>query len=366
MEMASRSEPLLEQALPPIAEISRLVDEAAALRQRRAAEFVSTYRRAARDVTRLSAEGARLVVARIDELRREITDRIRTLRTVESGAPFALRIAPQIEAEIQAALSTLIDGASADVAAILGEAFAAGSGVLPAALEASGFGVSIGTGISPALLTTLQTASGDLLTEVFTQLGEKIGRTVRQSIAGLDSSSATIEKVAELLRTSREVRAGLRRRIGIGFQAETITRLEMGQAFSAAQHASAINAGEIIPGLRKRWITRAKIRSGHLAVEAETRENPIPVAQRFRVTDNSRTGSSSFFTGRTGAGAQFVYRTANRPRQGSTRVDRMLFPRDPSAGPGNIVNCTCFVLEIPPGLENEIEEEVRRSDFGTT
>ena len=212
--MGSPSERLLEQDLPAIGEISRLVDEAAALRQRRAAEFVSTYRRAARDVTRLSAEGARLLVARIDDLRREITDRIRTLRVVGPGAPFALRIVPQIEAEVQAALSTLIQGASADVAEILGRAFVAGSAVLPEALGAAGLGVSIGTGISPALLTTLQAASGDLLTEVFTGLGEKIGRRVRQSIAGLDSSSATIEKVADLLRTSREVRVGLRRRRG--------------------------------------------------------------------------------------------------------------------------------------------------------
>ncbi len=362
--MVGPSEPLLEQALPDVVEIARLVDEAEALRRRRAAEFVATYRRAARDVTRLSAQGARLVVARIDEFRREITDRIRALRVAEPGAPFALRIAPQIEAEVQAALSTLIQGASADVAEILGQAFAAGSAVLPEALSAAGLGVSIGTGISPALLTTLQAANADLMTEVFSGLGERIARTVRQSIAGLDSSSATIEKVAELLRTSREVRVGLRRRIGLGFQAEAITRTETGRAFSAAQQAAAENAGEIIPGLRKRWISRARIRGGHLAVEAETRENPIPVKQRFQVTDFSRTGTSSFFTGRTGAGVQFVYRTAARARQGIPRTDRMLFPRDPSAGPGNVVNCACMVIEIPPGLEDSIEQEVRRADLG--
>lgn len=364
--MTPRDEPLLEQTVPQIADLADLVDEAAALRARRAREFISTYRRAARDVTRLSAEGANALVGRINELRREITDRMREIRVAGASVPFDLRFAATIDAEVQAALTTLIEGASTDVAAILGEAFAVGSSVLPAALEAAGLGVSIGTGVSPALLTTLQAASADLLTEVFDDLASKIGRTVRQSIAGLDASSATIEKVAEVLRTSREVRRGLRRRIGIGFQAEAITRTEVGRAYSAAQHASALNAAEIIPGLRKRWITRARIRGGHLAVEAETKENPIPVAQRFRVSDLSRTGFSNFFTGRSGAGAQFVFRTESTARRGIARSDRMLFPRDPSAGPGNVVNCTCLVIEIPPGLEESIEEEVRRADFDAT
>lgn len=362
--MGTRSEVLLEQEIPTIVDLSVLVDETEALRRRRAREFVSTYRRAARDVTRLSEEGARALVGRINEARRDISDRLRDLRVAGPSVPFELRLAAQIEAEVQTALAALIQGGSDDIAAILAQSFAGGAAVIPEALAASGLGVSAGAGISPSLLTTLQAANVDLLTEVFDGLASKIGRTVRSSIIGLDASSATIGKVAELLRTSREVRVGLRRRIGIGFQAEAITRVEVGRAFSAAQHAASVNAGEVIPGLRKRWISRARIRGTHVAVEAETRENPIPVTQRFRVRDLSRTGASQFFTGRTNAGAQFVFRKESFPRRGIPRVDRMLFPRDPAAGPGNVINCSCMVIEIPPGLEDSIEEEVRRADFG--
>ena len=364
--MDNPSDVLLEQNLPTVVDLADLVDETAALRSRRAREFVSVYRRAARDVTRLSAEGANALVGRINEARREIADRLRDLRVAGPSAPFELRFAVQIDLQVQAALSSLIADASDDIAEILAQSFAGGAAVVGDAFAAAEIGVTVGAGVSPALLTTLQSASADLMTEVFDALATKIGRTVRSSIVGLDASSATIGKVAELLRTSREVRAGLRRRIGIGFQAEAITRTEVGRAFSAAQHAAAVNAGEVIPGLKKRWITRARIRGTHLAVEAETKENPIPVRQRFVVTDLSRTGFSEFFTGRTNAGAQFVFRKASFARRGIARTDRMLFPRDPSAGPGNVVNCTCMVIEVPPGLEDSIEEEVRRADFDVT
>ena len=358
-------ERLLEQeGLPPVV---RLVDEAAELRTRRARLFLAVHRRARADVLRLSEEGARRLVVRINEFRREITDRMRDLRVAAPGAPFELRLAPQIEAEVQAALTTMISGAAGDVRTQLLAAFEAGVALVPEAFGAAGFGTSIGQGVSPALLATLDAAAADLMTETFAPLADRISRAVRLSIAGLDSSAATIERVAEILRTSREVRAGLRRRVGLGFQAEAIARTEIGRAYSAAQQAAAERAGDIIPGLRKRWITRAGIRGEHLAVEAETRENPIPVKQRFRVTDLSRTGFTDFLTTRTGFGAQRVYRVRpdERPvaRRGQAREDRLLFPRDPAGRPGSVINCTCTVLEIPPGLKDEIDKEIRRTGF---
>ena len=114
---------------------------------------------------------------------------------------------------------------------------------------------------------------------------------------------------------------------------------------------------EIVPGLRKRWVTVLGRRRGHRETERRYAVGgeigPIRVDQRFEVRDFSRTGRSQFFTlnGR----AVRVDRPAQR--RGRIITDRMLFPRDAAGSVGNVVQCTCIVVEFLP----EIEEAQRRA-----
>ncbi|MEE8258932.1 MAG: hypothetical protein V3R20_04515, partial [Sphingomonadales bacterium] len=117
---------------------------------------------------------------------------------------------------------------------------------------------------------------------------------------------------------------------------------------------------------------RSNVRTGHREVEERSTANPILLKERFRVVDLSRTGSaappdgtSEFFTGRTKTGLQFVYKTPGpHRRQGRRITDRMLFPRDPVASAGNVVNCACLIIDVVPDFDETVDRLIREFEEG--
>jgi len=262
----------------------------------------------------------------------------------------------QLESEIREALDFVLRDATASVRSTLESAFAAGSRITPTALAAGGVGAGFPS-VAPALLTTLAEATELALSELVSRLDERIITQLQLGATGLEPTSAAIRRVENLLRTSREVVTGRRLRTGFMSQAENIVRTEVNRMYQSAQSATSSILADTIPGLRKRWVTTLANRRGHREAEARYAPGgeigPIPVNRRFRVTDFSRSdrNTSGFWTARTGAGFQRVYKGDSRARTGSPITDRMLHPLDPSASAGNIISCTCLTLEVLPGLE---------------
>lgn len=290
------------------------------------------------------------------DLRREITRRINSA-TVGPRAQFTADLAAQVQADIREALNFVTRNATASVRSTLERAFDAGSRITPTALGAGGINAAFPT-VAPALLTTLAQATEIALTELVSRLDQRIAEQLRLSAIGLEPTSAAVRRIEALLRTSRETDLGRRLRTGFAAQAESIVRTEINRMYQSAQAATSNILSDTIPGLRKRWVTTLANRRGHREAEARYAPGgevgPIPVKDRFRVTDFSRSDRniSGFWTTRTGAGFQRVYRGKARARTGSPRTDQMLHPLDPSASVGNIAQCTCLVLEVLPGLEN--------------
>jgi HK97 family phage portal protein len=120
--------------------------------------------------------------------------------------------------------------------------------------------------------------------------GESIGQIAR--------------RVAELLGTP-EVLAG---------RAETIARTETLSAVSIGQNAAVQNAKEVIPGLKKAWITAGdnRVRDEHEALDGDV----VDVDSKF--------------------------------------ANGLLYPRDPSGEASSTINCRCTLLMLPPGEDLEM------------
>jgi len=289
-------------------------------------------------------------------LRREITGRINSL-TTGPRAQFTAVLAARVEADIREALNFVTRNATASVRSTLERAFEAGSRITPTALGAGGVNAAFPT-VAPALLTTLAEATEIALTELVSRLDQRIVEQLRLSAIGLEPTSAAVRRIENLLRTSREVEFGRRVRTGFASQAESIVRTEINRMYQSAQAATSSILGDTIPGLRKRWVTTLGKRRGHREAEARYAPGgevgPIPVNDRFRVTDFSRSDRNvaGFWTTRGAGGFQRVYKGKTRARRGSPITDRMLHPLDPTASPGNVLFCTCLTLEVLPGLES--------------
>ena len=314
----------------------------------RGERFAKTFARARTDMVKISAIGERQMIKFLQELRVEINERVQSF-VVNPRQPFLSQIIPQIEEEIRTAVAGFAERATVETVARMQDAFGVGSRVTANAFRDAGVNLAFPS-VSPELLATLSAATADILTDVSSSLADKIAASIRTSAIGLEPSSTTMLRVGSLIKTSKEFIDGKRRRIGFAFQAEEIVRTETGRIYSNAQQAAAEQIAVTIPKLQKRWLTvgGGRVRQGHM--EAQRRyepggeRGPIPVNQSYRVQDFSRIGRSRFMTlgGRVSppqgvTGLRVIRKDFTR--RGRVITDRMLFPRDPSATPGNVVNC---------------------------
>jgi hypothetical protein len=326
--------------------------------------MVAAYERALRERERLSRRGIRDVIALMSGLRTDIIERMESFADREN-LTFSQRQATQMIGEIDRTLAEFSGRASDTAVSAMREAFGAGSLVTATALRAAGLPINFPV-IDTEILTVLSQATSVTMDEVVSDLGTKVAREIRRSIAGLDSASETIRRVASLLRGSTEFARGLRRRIGLAFQAEQIVGTEIARIFSAAQHAGRLQIAEQIPELRKRWRTVGgdRVRRGHREVEAryapEGEIGPIPVDERYFVETFSRWSGTrtEYITVRSGAGGQRVIRLRDKKgnprsvqRSGPIIQDRLLYARDPAGSPGAVIRCRCWEMETLPDLD---------------
>jgi len=324
--------------------------------QRRANQFLRQFRRGRENLDKLTDAGVRDVERLVREFREEIKDRLRSILPSDPKAPFLIRQLPAIANEIDSAVQELAQRANARINENLASAFDAGGKVSFDSIKAAGVAVAVPS-ISPEILATLSSVKDNVILGLAERMGDRINSQIRQTAVGLQPASQAIRNIERLLRTSDQVRPGLRRRIGFGIQAETIVRTETMRVFSNAQQSASEQIATTIPDLRKRWLTSPRnTRRGHK--EAEDRYapggqiGPIKISETFRVSEFSRIGNTKFITVTKG-GSRVIMLDTRQPRRGGRIItDRMLFPRDPGASPANVINCTCTVIDVLPDLED--------------
>lgn len=325
-----------------------------------AARFIRSFARSRRELARTVDVGVRGIFSLISLASREISGRLAPFLVVTSDT-FDEASSRLIIRELRAALATLRNEASRLMAESLTTSFGLGERVTAQALRSVNV-PSIFPTVPPTVLEAALTSTGNVFTEMLTNLGDRIINEVQSSVLGVRSGSQALRRIERMLSTSTEVRRGLRRRIGLGFQAETIVRTETGRIYSQAQQAASEQISDTVPGLTKKWVTTLRERRGHREAEriyaVGGSKGPIPVRQRFEVKDFTRIGTTNFLTlgGRAGAGPQRVVRTASPyTRRGRVITDRMLHPRDPAGSAGNVINCTCLVIEVLPEIEKAMD-----------
>ena len=312
-----------------------------------AARFASSFAAARTDLDKLTAQTS----SALDKLLRDFNRTMRTRLLFIGAGTDALTAAllPGMIGEVSRAIRSLrplmIDVGRESFE----QAFDLGSTVTARGFNRVNVPVSF-PAVTPELLTSLTANVQDILSELVTDIGSRIQTIINTTMLNGETIARATNQISNLLKTSTEVRAGLRRRINFAFQGETIMRTEIRRIYSNAQQAASEQIAQTIPDLRKRWITVLSNRVGH--VEAENRYapggeiGPIKIEETFRVQDFTRIGVSNFLTlggrirPRGFTGGQRVVRTDRQfNRRGRIITDQMLFPRDPSADPANVVNC---------------------------
>ena len=134
---------------------------------------------------------------------------------------------------------------------------------------------------------------------------ERIMKQVTDGLVAGDSITGIIRRVASALGTPKDLRG----------RAETIARTETLTAISIGQAAAVENAREVIPGLKKAWLTAGdnRVRDSHDGLHGDV----VDADEKF---DNG-----------------------------------LRHPRDiESTDPAEVINCRCTLILIPPGEKLEI------------
>lgn len=329
-----------------------------------AARFAQAFQSARGDLDKLTSKTTSALASVLRDFSRTMRNRL--LFVGDPAAPITAQLVPGMISELTRAISNLRPLIAAAPGESLMDAFSLGSQVTAKALNNVNIPLAFPT-VTPEILTSLTANVQDILAELVTDLGSRINTIINQASLNLETVAQATNRISDLLKTSTEVRRGLRRRIGFAFQGETIMRTEIRTIYSNAQQAASEQIAQTLPDLRKRWVTVLGERRGHLETEQDYAPGgpigPIPIADRFRVKDFTRTGTSNFLTlgGRIRppgfTGGQRVVRTGQAfTRRGRVIVDQMLFPRDPAADAANRVNCTCIVMEVLPEIEEALKQ----------
>ncbi|MBI1397064.1 MAG: hypothetical protein GC151_13895 [Betaproteobacteria bacterium] len=153
--------------------------------------------------------------------------------------------------------------------------------------------------VDQTALRAMQTFMTDRIKDVSLEVVRKINTELGLVILGAQSPSEAIGKLAKIFDGQRQ-------------RAITIVRTEVGRAFSVAGQARLEQMAPRVPGLKKQWRRSGKIHSrpGHDAIDGQVRAIDEP----FEVIT---------------------------PRG---EIVTLMHPRDPSAPPGETINCGCESL----------------------
>lgn len=283
------------------------------------AERNKRFRRARTDAIRRRTAIQRDTAA---EIRRILQLALGTIRVTLSGAPtdFQAFQLPLLQREILRILADTGDQAAAAVSTAAGQAWDAGQAHIDGPLEAGGVRIAA---LAPALDTAQLAAMRAFMTErirdVTTAAANKINAELGLALIGSQTTGEAIGKIAGIL-----TRGGRDRAL-------TIARTELARTYSVAAHERMLQAGQLLPGLKKQWRRSGKIHSrlNHDLTDGQVRERDE------------------------------LFELANGVK--------VLHPHHPAAPAAEVINCGCVALprvdswEVrQPGAQPFSEDELRR------
>jgi hypothetical protein len=224
--------------------------------------------------------------------------------------------------QIDAVLEGATGRASAAVDGGLRAAWQQGEDFIDRPLAAGGLNVELQLpALDVGVLQQLRTFAALRLKDVGVEAARKIGSQLSLVTLGSRTPFQAIKSVQQLLGNESPRRA------------TTIVRTEVGRAFAMASHQRLLQAAQLVPGLQKQWRRSGKIHSrwNHDATDGQVQDVDKP----------------------------FVLPSHEGPV-------RMMYPHDPTAPPGETINCGCLSLPYrstwkvaTPGARPFSDDEIR-------
>lgn len=162
--------------------------------------------------------------------------------------------------------------------------------------------------LSTEIIGTAQVFTADLVTKMSNEMSRDISRTLRQSLLRGETPFQAARKIDGII--------GITKKKGYMNRSDVIARTEINRGFSIARQEKDEQTAEVVPGLKKRWITAQDERvrpSGTYPHQSKERWN-------HRNANNQ-------------------VREVNEPFIVSG--EDLMFPRDPNGSAGNVINCRC-------------------------
>ena len=253
-------------------------------------KFGAERTRQLRAFGKLTAQTRRQIIRELNDARDQV---IATLR----GTPTTWQLShlQKVRKELEAAIARFEDQGAATWRSSTAAAWERGVSMVDEPLRAAAVSaVDVLPRISDAQLGGIQAFTTNRIRDIGEKTRTKVNAHLLATLSGAQSTSETINHIQAVFRSSRK-------------RAITITRTELGRAFSQATQLRQESAAKRVPGLKKQWRRSGKLHSRitHDAIDGQIRE----VDEPFQIGE-----------------------------------ELLMFPRDPTGSARNTINCGCTSL----------------------
>ena len=257
--------------------------------------------RAARaEQRRILAERTAFMRATRDRIVALLNHALEEIKVTLAGAPtdYERWSLPQLAAEIRQTLDKFGEDAGAEISTAAGKAWEAGAAVVDKPIEAAGIRLA---GVLPMLdtrqLLAMRAFMVDRIKDIGVQAANRISNELGLVVIGTQSPSEAITNITRVLGEPSRNRA------------TTIVRTELGRTFAVASFERLKLAADKVPGLKKQWRKSGKVhpRLHHELADGQVQEVNDPFIL---------------------AGGKV----------------KLMYPHDPKAPAGEVINCGCLAL----------------------
>ena len=277
--------------------------------------------------------GEEEAVARIKDLLKDLNKRLRSEMALLDGESFrGIHLA-----KIQAAVNAAVDDFQRRAEELM--RFYTGRGltlnrdywnIAIGDLSKAGSAINIVPVLSDEILSVTAGMGIELIRNISQDMRSKIVTTLQRAVLGAKTPFETARQLSTII--------GPRGTTGAGAAAERIVRTEINRAFNTAdelfRQGAVDTRPENLPVLKKIWVSLddARVRPAHQAMHKVV----VDADDTFTVP---------------------IMKTVNGVaiRVGSEQMDN---PLDPSASPGNTINCRCTTLTVPEDIVDETLSEI--------
>jgi hypothetical protein len=297
-----------------------------------AEQYAATLLEVSKRFDNLEDETIRRLIGLLQDTRKNIA-----LSLADNPTDFEQFRLSSLQSSVDDIISQFQSQFNADLAGSLTGASDIGLASVAEPLEAIGLNTQAFNVLSPQQLNVALDFSAELVQNISDDLRSSINTQLRLATLAQKTPFQAMKDVTRALIGEDAARAGVwgtRKRPevvkGVAARAETIVRTEMTRMLNLAQNTTQEQAGNIVPGLLKRWVATAdrRTRSTHLRAHKRYFKDPIPIDQPFRV------GSSL-----------------------------LMYPGDPRGEAKETINCRCTMATIIPELgvtETALDKEIEK------